>query len=124
NAPGLFRRGRVVSRSCCSPIFTADSVTFPDAEAEPGNEGNHPETQMSLFGPVFYYDLVRQTRRALPTIVRLLYLLTLFFILGLAELTHSTHRSSALPAGGVARMVEEFCSIFLVLQFILVVVLT
>src|SRR5689334_2350927 len=79
---------------------------------------------MSLFGPVFYFDLVRQTRRAFPTILRLIYLLILFVVLGLAEVTGSHKWGDTLSPGALARRMEEFCSIFLVLQFILVVGLT
>ncbi len=80
---------------------------------------------MSLLGPVFYFDLVRQTRRALPTVVRLLYLGTLFLILLFAHLNQSSFsRDGQLPPGAVSRMVQEFCSIFLVMQFLLIVALT
>jgi ABC-type Na+ efflux pump permease subunit len=80
---------------------------------------------MSLFGPVFRFDLVRQTRRALPTYVRLIYLVVLFLTLLLTDLNRdSYYRGDELRPGAVSRMVEEFCSIFLILQFLLVVGLT
>src|SRR4051812_23832421 len=73
---------------------------------------------MSLLGPVFYYDLVRQSRRRFVPLLRLLYLVGLFVILCAAGLNTSRYPQS------VVRFVETFFNTFLTVQFLVVVALT
>lgn len=79
---------------------------------------------MTLFGPVFYYDLIRQSRRSGAMLVRLLYLVALFLMLWLAERSWGRYHEGTMPAGELARFVETFFSVFLAVQFFLVVLLT
>src|SRR4051794_36528036 len=77
-----------------------------------------------MLGPVFYYDLVRQSRRRFIPLLRLLYLLALFFVLVVAGLSWSKQHPHGLPPGVLVRFVESFFSSFLGVQFLVVVALT
>jgi ABC-type transport system involved in multi-copper enzyme maturation permease subunit len=80
---------------------------------------------MTLFGPVFYFDLIRESRRRPAPLLRLLYLLALFGMLVLAYSSWSSNfKGGTLPQGQTARFIESFFAIFLGAQFFLVVVLT
>ncbi len=71
---------------------------------------------MSLLGPVFAFDLKRQTRRRLTLLLRNVYLAGLFLVLLIAH--------AQTPGQRVARMTEAVFTTFLVVQFLLVVGLT
>ena len=76
---------------------------------------------MTLFGPVFYFDLVRQTRRRLPSLLRLVYLAGLYLVLLLARWIWAQNSPGGeLPEGQLVRFIESFFSTFIVVQFLFV----
>lgn len=78
-----------------------------------------------MLGPVFYYDLVRQSRRHFVPIARVLYLFGLYAVLLMGGLNWSHNSSGApLPQGSIARFLEQFFSAFLTVQFLVVAALT
>jgi ABC-type transport system involved in multi-copper enzyme maturation permease subunit len=77
---------------------------------------------LKVFGPVLYYDMVRQARRSKFIFLRLLYALLLVFLLFCVAMGHSTRfRTDSRVAAAIA---ENFFDVFTVTQFITVVLLT
>src|SRR5438105_7193060 len=61
-------------------------------------KADHPERLTSHLGPVLHFDLVRQTRRVLPGILRLVCLVRLFALPIWADLMRGpAYRGDALP---------------------------
>src|SRR4051794_19160918 len=79
---------------------------------------------MSLLGPVFFYDLVRQSRRPFIPILRIAYLSGLFLVLCVSAFFWSSRYPQGLPPLVVARFIESFFNNFLLVQFVFVVGLT
>jgi ABC-type transport system involved in multi-copper enzyme maturation permease subunit len=77
---------------------------------------------LKVFGPVLYYDMVRQARRSRFIILRLLYALLLVFLLFCVVTTHSgLAGASSRQAADIA---DSYFNVFMVAQFITVVLLT
>jgi ABC-type transport system involved in multi-copper enzyme maturation permease subunit len=81
---------------------------------------------LPLLGPIFFYDLIRTTRRGRYAVLRAVYATALLlFILALYRVQPTLDRSPWSPTtGGLTRFAETFCYTFLAVQFLAVAVLT
>jgi ABC-type transport system involved in multi-copper enzyme maturation permease subunit len=80
---------------------------------------------LPLLGPVFFYDLVRTTRRGRYAALRAVYAAALLlFVVLLYRVQPTLDRSAWLTSGGMARFAETFCYTFLAVQFLAVALLT
>lgn len=75
-----------------------------------------------LLGPHFYYDVVRLARRGRSTVLRVVYILALFF--GLAFVYESTSFQANLGPNELARVSERFAYTLFMVQNLAVMVLT
>jgi ABC-type transport system involved in multi-copper enzyme maturation permease subunit len=81
---------------------------------------------VKLFGPVLFYELVRLARRGRHALFRSLYALVLLLLLFLvySEVETANAHEGRLPARQLAAFGTGFFSIFMVTQFLAVVLLT
>jgi ABC-type transport system involved in multi-copper enzyme maturation permease subunit len=77
---------------------------------------------LKLFGPVLYYDMIRQARRSRFIFLRIFYALLLVFLLACVALPH-LHRFRA-DAHQASTIAQTYFDVFMVTQFIMVVLLT
>ena len=77
---------------------------------------------LKLFGPVLYYDMIRQARRSRFIFLRIFYALLLVFLLACVALPKLTlFRADPHQASDIA---QTYFDVFMVTQFIMVVLLT
>lgn len=80
---------------------------------------------MNLLGPVFWYDLLRTSRRARYFLLRVIYAGLLLFLLWINYLSWFSRWSpDAVTYDEITRFSESFFSFFMVMQFFLVLLLT
>jgi ABC-type transport system involved in multi-copper enzyme maturation permease subunit len=81
---------------------------------------------LPLLGPVFFYDLVRTTRRGRYAVLRAVYAgALLLFIIALYRVQPVLNRGAWwTTSGGMSRFAETFCYTFLAVQFAAVAILT
>jgi ABC-type transport system involved in multi-copper enzyme maturation permease subunit len=79
---------------------------------------------LKVFGPVLYYDMVRTARRGRFIWLRFLYALLLVFLLFCVFVPMRSRYGQALDARLAARIAQDYFEVFMVAQFITVVLLT
>jgi ABC-type transport system involved in multi-copper enzyme maturation permease subunit len=79
---------------------------------------------LTLFGPVFYFDLVRLTRRGRYFLIRVVYALALLFVLWVIWSNEAAYRGGELSASQMAAFASHFFFLFVAVQFGMVVLLT
>src|SRR5579862_2084896 len=79
---------------------------------------------IKLFGPVLYYDMMRQARRSRFIVLRFIYALVLVSLLGMGLVEKGVLYRSSIDAHEATRLAQSYFEIFMVIQFVLVVLLT
>jgi ABC-type transport system involved in multi-copper enzyme maturation permease subunit len=77
---------------------------------------------LKVFGPVLYYDMIRQARRSRFIILRMLYAFLLVGLLACIFVSDSHYRR--MDANRAAEIADTFFNVFMVVQFLTVVLLT
>ena len=79
---------------------------------------------LKLFGPVLYYDMIRQARQSKFAIFRFLYVLLLVFLLFSIATGITNWRLSVTSTHEAAEIAQRYFEVFMLVQFITVVLLT
>jgi ABC-type transport system involved in multi-copper enzyme maturation permease subunit len=79
---------------------------------------------LKLFGPVLYYDMIRQARQSKFAIFRFLYVLLLVFLLFSIATGITNWRLSVTSTHDAADIAQRYFEVFMLVQFITVVLLT
>lgn len=79
---------------------------------------------LKVFGPVLYYDIIRQARRSRFILLRVLYIGLLIFLLFNVSLSVTTRFDARADARQGATIAEAYFYTFMLVQFITVVLLT
>ncbi|HYV38404.1 MAG TPA: ABC transporter permease subunit, partial [Gemmataceae bacterium] len=79
---------------------------------------------LKLFGPVLYYDMIRQSRRSRFIILRFLYALLLVFLFFCVSMSVTNMHLSRTDTHMAADIAQHYFEVFMVAQFIMVVLLT
>jgi ABC-type transport system involved in multi-copper enzyme maturation permease subunit len=79
---------------------------------------------LTLFGPVFFFDLVRLTRRGRYFLIRVVYALALLFVLWVIWSNEAAYRGGELSASQMAAFASHFFFLFVAVQFGMVALLT
>jgi ABC-type transport system involved in multi-copper enzyme maturation permease subunit len=79
---------------------------------------------LSVFGPVFFYDLVRLTRRGRYFLIRVVYVLALFFLIWCIWSSEAASRGGSLTPSQMAEFANQVFFVFVAVQLGVVVLLT
>src|SRR5580765_3411142 len=79
---------------------------------------------LKVFGPVLYYDMIRQARRSRFIILRFLYALLLVFLLFTVSFSVADSRQARTDTRVASEIAQTYFEIFMVAQFVMVVLLT
>jgi ABC-type transport system involved in multi-copper enzyme maturation permease subunit len=79
---------------------------------------------LKVFGPVLYYDMIRQARRTRFTVLLLCYVLLLVFLLAAVAIGEASWLLARTNAHDGARIAEKYFNVFMLAQFCTVVLLT
>src|SRR5947209_85816 len=77
-----------------------------------------------IFGPVFFYDLVRLTRRGRYFLIRVVYALALLLLIWFIWANETASRGGTLTPSQMAEFANAFFLLFVSVQFGMIVLLT
>jgi ABC-type transport system involved in multi-copper enzyme maturation permease subunit len=79
---------------------------------------------LKVFGPVLYYDMIRQARRKQFTLMVWLYVLLLAFLLSAVAIAETEWGASRTDARDGARIAQKYFDVYMIAQFCTVILLT